>query len=361
MPKSESSNWLGSLDEIIKLAKLQRVTKSLSIALVGAETLLGREVQEVLKGRVHDVAMHLFSASGEGNFGEEEGEAVYLEPLTVEQLKSSEAAIVTGSREGAKKTYDLAKAAGRTPLVIDCTGYLEDQPEIRILSPLTEEWDLHQGSVFEIAHPAASALALVLGRLAAYADIRQTVAHVFEPVSERGKRGIAELQRQTTSLLSFKPLDKEVFDTQVSFNMLSQYGEEAPTKLASVEQRIARHLTTLLSRQSANRQIPGPSLRVVHAPVFHGYSISLWVEFETSVNAIGAREALASAQIEVRGAEENAPDNVGCASQSGLSAGDIRVDENNPRGLWLWIVGDNLRLTADAVSDVISSLVARPQ
>jgi aspartate-semialdehyde dehydrogenase len=326
------------------------------VALVGADTLLGRELEEVLKDRASYLEVHPFSASGEGNFAEEEGEAVYVEPLTAEKLKDTGAIIFAGFKDAAKKTYDLVKSNGGRPILFDCTGYLEDEPEGRILSPLTEPFKPSQGWLYEIAHPAASALGLVLARLSAYQKIRQIVAHVFEPVSERGKKGISELQKQTMSLLSFKPLDKSVFDAQVSFNLLSQYGEEAPTKLASVEHRIARHLTTILSRQSKQKPVPNPSLRVVHAPVFHGYSISLWIEFEGTVNANGAREALGSAQIEVRSVEDVAPDNVGSAGQSGLIAGDIRVDDNNPRALWVWVAGDNLRLTADAVTDVISEL-----
>jgi aspartate-semialdehyde dehydrogenase len=340
------------------LGKVQSINRTSSIALVGAETLLGREIEEILKDRVHETVV-TFSASGEGNFGEQEGEAVYVEPLSRERLQNSRALIVAGSAEGAQKAYDLAKAAGGKPIIIDCTGHLEDHPEIHIMCPLIEPAMDTQGWLYEIGHPAASALAVALTRLAKYQSVRQIVAHVFEPVSERGRRGITELQKQTTSLLSFKPLEKDVFDAQVSFNMLSQYGEEAATALASVEHRIGRHLTTILSRQNA--RIPTASLRVVHAPVFHGYSISLWVEFEGIVNAGTAGEALASAQIEVRGAKETAPDNVGSASQSGIIAGDIRVDENNPRALWIWIVGDNLRLMADAVSEMISHCGPRTQ
>ncbi len=61
----------------------------------------------------------------------------------------------------------------------------------------------------------------------------------------------------------------------------------------------------------------------------------------------------------MRRQQDTAPDNVGSASQSGLIAGDIRVDDNNPRAVWFWIVGDNLRLTADAVSELISGLALR--
>lgn len=329
-----------------------------SIALLGADTLLGRELQEVLKDRLDEANLKPYSASGEGSFGEEEGEAVYVEPLTAEALTGSSAAIIAGSCEGARKAYELAKTA-KLRALIDCTGFLEEEPEARICSPLTEQCDATQGWLYEIAHPVAAALALALSRLAGYQKIRQIVAHIFEPASERGKRGISELQQQTVGLLSFKPLDKDVFDAQASFNMLPQYGEEAALKLADVERRIARHLATLLARGGERRAVPSPSLRVVQAPVFHGYSISLWVEFDRTVDAVAAGEALASAQIEVRGPQETAPDNVGSAGQSGLIAGDIRVDENNPRVAWFWIVGDNLRVTADAVIELLSTLRAQ--
>ncbi len=341
------------------MAKTQPKTSVLSVALLGAETLLGREIEAVLKDRAPQATVQAFAASGEGTFGEEEGEAVFVEPLTPERLKGSAAIIVAGSQEGARKAYDLTTALGGQTLLLDCTGFLEDQTEARILSPLADASDMPPGWLFEIAHPAASALALLLGRFAAYQKIHRVVAHVFEPASERGRLGILELQKQTTNLLAFKPLEKAVFDAQASFNLLPRYGEDAPTKLAAVEQRIGRHLATLLSRQPAERRAPSPSLRVVQAPVFHGYSISLWMEFEGNVSATAAGEALACAQIEVRGPKEDAPDNVGVASQSGLIAGDIRVDENNPRALWAWVVGDNFRLTADAVTDVISTMAAR--
>ena len=57
-----------------------------------------------------------------------------------------------------------------------------------------------------IAHPAAIAIALLLTHLQKAGAIRRSVIEIFEPVSERGKAGIDELQKQTVALLSFKPL-----------------------------------------------------------------------------------------------------------------------------------------------------------
>ena len=44
---------------------------------------------------------------------------------------------------------------------------------------------------------------------------------------------------------------------------------------------------------------------------------------------------------------------MGVTGQSGVIVGDIRVDRNNPRAVWLWIVIDNLRLRADTVRDLL--------
>jgi aspartate-semialdehyde dehydrogenase len=342
------------------LAKAHSKAGTRKVALVGGETLLGSELREVLESRATGALITTYASSGEGNFGEEDGEAIYRDPLEAQSLANEHAVLIAGSAEGALKAYGFAKAAGGHPVLIDCIGHLDHEPEARIVAPLLEEPDLKTSWVLVIAHPAASALALVLSRLASHKQIRRAVTHIFEPASERGKRGISELQQQTNSLLAFKTLNKEIFDAQLSFNLLSQCGEQAASKLTEVEQRIETHLATLLGGQR-KVSVPMPSLRLIQAPVFHGYSISAWVEFDSDFQASELGEALASAQIEVRGQNEEAPNNVGAASQSGLIAGDIRVDRNNARAAWFWVVGDNLRLTADAAADIITGLETEQQ
>ncbi len=322
--------------------------------------MLGKEIQEVLQSRKAGAVIVPYSATGEGNFGDQEGEPVYLEPLNAASIAGHDAIVVAGSAQGAQKVYELAKAAGGKPIVIDCTGQLEQHPEARILAPLSESSNAPDTWLLIVAHPAASALALLLEKLARYRAIKQAVVHIFEPASERGKRGVSELHQQTTNLLTFKSLDKAIYDAQLAFNLLSQYGEEAPQKLAAVEQRIEHHVATLLASHSG-QSAPMPSLRVIQAPVFHGYSLSLWIEFASDIEAAELGESLASAQIEVRGQNEEAPNSVGVASQSGLIAGDIRVDHNNPRAAWFWLVCDNLRVMGDAVADLVVQFGAKQQ
>lgn len=336
------------------------VSKLTQTAIIGADTLLGREVKEVVERR-GSVGRLLSLGPDGGDLAEEKGgEAVLLEPLTAKALAGVGTVLLTGSAVAASEAYDLVKAAGGKPRLIDCLGQLESLPEARIVAPLVDEPEIDKQWLLVMAHPVASALALVLTRLSRYRTVKTSVSNVFEPASERGKPGVSELHQQTLALLNFKTLNKAVFDTQVSFNMLPRLGEDAPAKLVATEARIDRHLATLLSRHANGVVVPMPSVRVVQAPVFHTYSLSLWVEFESEVQVPQIEEALASAQIEIRRNDEEPPDNVTAASQSGLIAGDIRIDRNNPRCAWIWVVMDNLRVVADGAADILRSLPDQP-
>ena len=190
--------------------------------------------------------------------------------------------------------------------------------------------------------PAAIALTTLLAQLGDAAPIRRSVAHIFEPASERGQRGLTELQKQTVAVLAFKKLPREVFDTQLAFSMLARYGEEALEPLEGIEQRLERHVASLLTHWPG---VPMPSLRLIQAPVFHGHSLSVWVEFETNPEAVALSNRLEDAGFDVR--PEEPPANAAIAGISGLSVGAIAVDRNNPRACWFWLVADNLRLAAD--------------
>jgi aspartate-semialdehyde dehydrogenase len=168
---------------------------------------------------------------------------------------------------------------------------------------------------------------------------------------------VEELQQQTISLLSFKNLPRAVFDTQSAFNLLVRYGEEAPAKLEESELRIERHLATLLALPGEGEDTPMPSLRVIQAPVFHGYSFSAWVEFENNPGTEAIESALVAGSIEVRGAEFEPPTNVGQAGQSGIAVGAIVPDRNDSDAVWFWIVADNLRLAAENAVAVAKEMV----
>ena len=163
-------------------------------------------------------------------------------------LGSAQIVILAASKETGHKAYEKIRGAKPSPIVIDLTGALEDLAESRLRAPMVEPPGFEaKGPVQTVAHPAAIATALLLTHLQKSRAIRRSVIEIFEPVSERGKAGIDELQKQAVALLSFKPLPKTVFDAQISFNMLSQYGSDAPLSLEEIELKIDRHLASLLA------------------------------------------------------------------------------------------------------------------
>ena len=88
-----------------------------------------------------------------------------------------------------------------------------------------------------------------------------------------------------------------------------------------------------------------PSLRMIQAPVFHGHSLSVWVEFERNPGPPALARHLEAAGFDVR--PDDPPANAGIAGQGGVSVGAIAADRNNPRACWFWLVADNLRLAAE--------------
>ncbi len=311
------------------------------VAVVGGDTLLAREIVERLNESKPAPRLQLISAAADGAtmISAEEEEAVVMVPLAAESLEGAQVAFLAGSPASSRRTLKVNPEDG--PVLIDLTGALEEQPNARVRAPSAEPAPV-PSQIKVIAHPAAIALTTFFARLAEIATIRRSIVHVFEPASERGQRGLDELQQQTVATLAFKKLNKDVFDAQLSFNLLARYGEEALEPLDSIEQRVERHLASLLS---AYPSIPMPSLRLIQAPVFHGHSFSIWVEFEENPGAEALARSLAAAGLDVR--PDDPPTNAGIAGQSGLSIGAISADPNQPRACWLWMVADNLRLAAE--------------
>ncbi len=325
-----------------------------TIALIGGETLLGRELREVLGETALGQHLRLVAAAEEesGTLTEIGGSAAFLAKLDPDAVEDAEALILAGSVESSKTALE----ANPQGLVIDLTYAAEENPEARIRAPQVEDADYeidHTGPQI-VAHPAATAIAMVLRRINGSYPIARSIVHIFGPASEYGTAGIEELQQQTVNLLSFQPMPKKVFDAQLAYAMLPQLGSEAPLPLAEMEDRIERHLASLLERLDG---CPMPSLRLIQAPVFHGYTFSFWIEFEDAPAASDIEDAMSHDSFDVRTGDLEPPNNVGVAGQSGIALGAIAPDRNNGNAFWIWAAVDNLRLAAESAAMIAGEAI----
>lgn len=321
---------------------------NIPLVLVGSQTLMGREIRDLVSTSAPGFHLRLIDTGDARPAAVDDDDAPLPVELNPESLAGARGIFLAGPPDANRRAIE--QADGEAAL-IDLSFAAEERPEARLRAPLVgvaERPAESEGpTVHVIAHPAAIALALFLRRLQMHDEVRRSVIQVFVPASEHGARGVEELQQQTISLLSFKNLPRVIFDTQASFNLLARYGEEAPAPLEDTELRIERHLATLLALPGEGEGVQMPSLRVLQAPVFHGYSFSAWVEFENNPGVEALESGLASAHIEVRSGEFEPPTNVSQAGQGGIAVGAVTEDRNDPNACWFWVVADNLRLAAE--------------
>src|SRR5579864_920057 len=185
-------------------------------AIVGAATLKGKELKDVLEERNFPAADIRLLDDDEslGQLEQVQDEVSIIQPVTREQLENVDFTFFASEEEFTKANWKLARQAGSA--VVDLSYALENEPSVLLGAPWIErelgrQTQLNlESNLVVIAHPAAVTLALLLLRAQRGGAIRRAVATVFQPVSERGRRGMDELHQQTVNLFSFQPLPKEV-------------------------------------------------------------------------------------------------------------------------------------------------------
>lgn len=344
------------------------------VAIVGASSLLGKELLAVLEDRNFPVSrLVTFEAD------EEEPD------LPIIDLREHAQTTVT-DEDIADAELDFAFLAARlreSPRFLRVPG--DGLPGPRITSPPhCTVIDLGEGpgeagtltvpfldrSVFEhsesklfvSAHPAAIVISTLLLRLAARFPLKGAVAQVFVPASEIGPQAIEELQKQTVNLLSFHKIPESIFGTQLAFNLLPRLGRgrrrgtrrAGAGELSELENRVRKQLRDYLADR-----VPQPAVRLCQAPVFHSLAFSLYVETlqPATPEALGA--ALAGDRLRLRRPSEQAPSQVEASGSSDILVDAITSDPAHPGGIWIWAAVDNLRLAAVNAVEIAEGLSAR--
>jgi aspartate-semialdehyde dehydrogenase len=334
------------------------------VAIVGASTLKGKEVKEVLGDRDFPSADIRLLDDDEslGQLDAVKDEATFIQSVRPEHFDGMDFVFFASDEKFTRKHSQIARQAGCA--IVDLSYGLESEQGVAIRSTWIER-ELRQATLPELqpapviaAHPAATVLGLLLLRAQRAGRIRSAVANVFEPASEHGRRGMDELHEQTVNLLSFQQMPTAVFDTQIAFNMVARYGENAQPALASVEHRILAHYRRIM----ALADVPVPSLMLVQAPIFHGHVFSIYIELEQPIASDELGAALGGEHVDLVGAEEaDSPSNVNAAGQEEIML-LVRRDAQRANAFWLWAASDNLRIGATIAVECAESMAAtRPK
>jgi len=338
-----------------------------SVALVGASSLLGRELRSVIRERRFPVARLVELEAGMSADAEPELPVLDIEKDEAAEFLASQASVSGIDLAFLTAPTDPAQAllaSGLPPLVIDLDGGLaepeREPPQIAFV-------ELHEGSglkpvalgtphagtrIVAAAHPVTTMLTVLLLRLASKAEIRTAVAQVLNPASHLGPRGIDELQKQTVNLLSFQKIPRAIFGSQLAFNLLPRLAGSGSVPLEHLEKRVRGELSSSLVGRA-----PLPALRLLQSAVFYSTGVSLYVETAQPLTPAQAAHALAGEPVRVSRVSDRPPSQVEVTGSAEILLDSITADAARPNGLWIWAVADNLRLAATNAVQIAEKLL----
>jgi aspartate-semialdehyde dehydrogenase len=330
------------------------LASNLRVAIVGASSLRGKELKQVLEERSFAADdIRLIDDEAVGTLTDAGGEAAFIHALDEDSFAGVRFAFLAGEPGVAARAWPLAHQAGCT--VIDMSGALADVPAaapwIPSLDAVLPPPGGASGRVFASPGVGAILACTVAAALGAFNSMRLALTF-FQPVSERGQPGIDELESQTVSLLSFQPVSQEVYGAQVAFNLLPRYGEASGQLLGAVRRRLAREVERYLAGR-----VPLPALQLIQAPVFYSLVFSGYAEFTVAPPAADLQKALERAGFRFSDSSEPPLSNLSVADQDQIGLEPPEPDPLQPRGYWLWGGADNVRMAAANAAAIAEKLL----
>jgi len=343
------------------------MTEKYKIAIIGAASLRGKDLNEVLAESVFSTAEFVL-IDDESQVGQLEAagdEPTFIRRIERDSLEQVDFVFFAGAPEVTQEHWKAALSAGAS--IVDLSYALEGEAGVLVRAPWLldqstaghrEELNLSTPALIP-AHPVAVALGLLLGRLRELGEVRYASATVLEPASEYGRAAMDELHQQTVGLLSFQSLPKEIYDTQVALNVVPSFGESAKANLGESEARIRRHYAVL-----SGGQLPEAGIQLLHAPVFHGQGISLAVELDQPRLLEQVEAALGGEHIDVLLGAVDPPNNLSSAGQNDVLV-RVRTQsgaEEATNRFWIWASLDNLKIASlNALACAMELRRLRPQ
>jgi len=313
------------------------------VALIGTDSLRGQEIKNLLgAGKFPLKSIEFYDPdvaeeySKLTEFQDEPKVIHHPDPYLLEGL---DLVFLAADRTTNRKFGLLAKDKGFR--AIDLAESFSADPDIPLIVAGVNDELLREKGVFLVAnpHPVTIFLSHVFWAILSLSPIKKSVAMILQPVSAFENAGIEELAEQSYALLSSLSINKKVFREQIAFNFLP--GVEKPEKdgFSNKEKQILQEMRKVL-----NKQVFPFSLSMVQAPVFHVYSLMIYIELSGEVELAELEKVFKKKSIFnfLPAASAEQISNVKVAGKEQIFIGHLKKDEAIPGSFWLWVAADNL-------------------
>ena len=316
------------------------MTRTYNIAVVGASSLVGEAILDLLaKRKFPSAKVYALDAETDGEQDIDFGNRS-LDINLLAEFDFSLADIVFFAADASTTALYVPKALAAGCTVIDDSATYRFEENVPLVIPEVNASVLTHSSAKLIASPGSNTtqLLVALNVIHTAACITQLNIVTYQAVSGSGRAGVEELAKQTAQLLNARAIEPKVYTAQIAFNLIPQIDELQDNGYTKEEMKLVWEVQKILDSKAV--QVNATTVRV---PVFFGHSHVVQVETATKITAAQAKQLLQqTAGLIVR--DEFPPTPVTDAVESeAIYVGRLREDISRPQGLNLWIVADNVR------------------
>ncbi|NPV25986.1 MAG: aspartate-semialdehyde dehydrogenase [Firmicutes bacterium] len=331
--------------------------KKYNVAVVGATGAVGQEMLKVLAERnfpVGEVKM-LADPREEGTKITFKGQEYTVFGAEPESFNNVQIALFAAG----EVVKELAPAAVKKgAVVIDNSSTFRLDPAVPLVVPEVNPEDVrqHQGI---IANPNCSTIIMVVALKPIHdaAGIKRVVVSTYQAVSGAGKAGIEELKLQTPKVLAGEPIQPDVFQYQIAFNLIPHIDIFVEKDYTKEEMKMVYETRKIM--HEPDMAITATTVRV---PVFRSHSESVNIETEKKITAEEAREILCRAPGVIvldNPAKKEYPMPIITSDTDEVYVGRIREDISIDKGLNLWVVADQIRKGAATNAVQIAEILVK--
>jgi aspartate-semialdehyde dehydrogenase len=284
------------------------------------------------------------------------GEAVRVQRVAAPAFKGVDIAICSAGSTQAREYAPMIAGAGA--VVIDKSNGWRMDPQVPLVVPEVNPHAVraHHGI---IASPNCTTIIAImpLKPLHDAGRLRRVVATSYQSVSGAGVQGIEALREETLAWARGEAITPRHFPYQIAFNLIPAIDTFTPDGYSGEELKLVNETRKIL--ETPDLLIAPTTVRV---PVFTCHSVALNVETEEKITAARARDLFAAfpgLRVVDDPAAQQYPMPVTVEGQDDCVVGRVREDLSHPRGLSVWVVGDQLRKGAATNAVQIAELVLR--
>jgi aspartate-semialdehyde dehydrogenase len=278
-----------------------------------------------------------------------DGQKYKVEAVSPEGFAGMDIALFAGTEgeKGAAVTY-AQDAIKRGAVVIDNGADFRMDPKVPLVVPEVNSRDLkkHKGI---IANPNCSTIQMVVALWPIHkkAGLESVVVTTFQAASGAGKGAVEQLREENSFIAQagfgnvHVSLENKTMPQQLAYNVFPHIGSFTECDYTTEEWKLVRETHKIMHDDKI--RITATTVRV---PVRTGHSEAIYLKTKNLIEPDKLRSLLAKSPGVIVIDEPNKsfyPMPKDVEGKDETFVGRIRKDPFVKRGLWLWVVADNLR------------------